>query len=188
MTGFTAPPGLDSVVFGPDDTTLATASELGAADIWNTRTRNAPQLLSNVTAIPTSGTSASSNGLYSLGYSSVGHIEVTSDGVSQIGIWDTSDPARPLPLPQLPLEPRSTIDAIALTSDGRYLAVANGDRTIGLWDLTYPAAPKQVGELALPDGQKPTLWRSRRTAVPLRRPATAPRLAEPSSSTSQSGR
>ncbi len=63
-------------------------------------------------------------------------------------LWDTTDPAAPRRIGDLPTG-TEWISAAKFSSDGRLLAVAENTGGIQLWDLSDPAAPKRVGQFAV---------------------------------------
>lgn len=80
-------------------------------------------------------------------------LTVDSDSIGNfvsLSMWDLSDPDTPRHASNLPLsEAQAVIDNVALSPDGRTLAVAasnfEGAPKIYLWDLADPAAPRLAG-------------------------------------------
>ncbi|MDG3017158.1 WD40 repeat domain-containing protein [Speluncibacter jeojiensis] len=62
-----------------------------------------------------------------------------------VQLWDTTDPAHPVPAGQpLDLRTRYT-DQLAFSPDGRILATGSDDRNIQLWDVADPQHPTPLG-------------------------------------------
>ncbi|MEU4688312.1 TIR domain-containing protein [Actinoplanes sp. NPDC023714] len=75
-------------------------------------------------------------------------LATTGDG-GTVSLWDTSDPADPVRLAQLPPgEPAS----LTASRDGKTLAVYDGSPVAALWNVTDPAHPVRTATLTAPAG------------------------------------
>ena len=119
---------LASVRFSPDGHTLATTTINGVTRLWRI-----PQ-----TVLTSTG------GGTSVAFSRDGHTMALGTG-SSLQMWDTSNPARPIPLGQS-LASSPGVGSVAFSPRGHTLASGDYDGTIRLWDVSDPAHLRPVGQ------------------------------------------
>ncbi|MFI9818001.1 nSTAND1 domain-containing NTPase [Saccharothrix variisporea] len=83
-------------------------------------------------------------GVDALAFSANGQVLATAGGAVVV-LWDTRDPGHPQLALKLDVERAPT--AVALSADGRYLAVGRLDRAPRVWDLSDRAHPRLVADL-----------------------------------------
>ncbi|MEJ2853969.1 MULTISPECIES: nSTAND1 domain-containing NTPase [unclassified Saccharothrix] len=83
-------------------------------------------------------------GVDALAFSTNGKALATVGATSAV-VWDTEDESRPRPAVTLDVGPSPV--AVALSPDGRYLAVGYPQRGPRVWDLSDPAHPPLVADL-----------------------------------------
>ncbi|MFD1147779.1 nSTAND1 domain-containing NTPase [Saccharothrix hoggarensis] len=72
---------------------------------------------------------------------------VTVSEISDVVVWDWSDPARPVERSHLIGHPRP-VNGVAYSQDGQVVVTWDDAGTIRLWDVSNPVHPLRIGELA----------------------------------------
>ncbi|MEU7054562.1 hypothetical protein [Streptomyces sp. NPDC046197] len=139
-------PGSDMIgrigAFSPDGEVIATAAGDSRIRLWKVTDPKRPAALGRPF---TTG----DRDLRSLVFSPDGRTLTVLTGTSNtVQLWNVADPAHPVAYgPSVPLHTRyAGADALALSPDGRTLAVDYDDRTVQLLDITDPARPKRLGK------------------------------------------
>ncbi|NAS25338.1 hypothetical protein GT755_27095 [Herbidospora sp. NEAU-GS84] len=77
-------------------------------------------------------------------------VELTPDGRAAISggdegatIWDLGDPAKPIGSATLPSQDGASVEAVALSADGRRAVIADFHGELAVWDLSDGARPKR---------------------------------------------
>ena len=74
-------------------------------------------------------------------------------------LWDSADPAGPVPAPEALSSHTGAVEAIGFSPDGRTLATGSDDNTIMLWDLDVEHSVQRIcaitrGALTKPQWQQ----------------------------------
>lgn len=136
--------GIESVVFSPDQRTLAvlqsTDSTGGSGDLvtlWNVADPADPRQLGR----PLDANSDS------VAFSANGQILASGDQGGLVTLWDIADPAQPQELGQpLSLPTGALVSAVAFSPYASVLAVGGGDGTVQLWNLNVNDAIDRICE------------------------------------------
>ncbi|MGW0792977.1 NACHT and WD repeat domain-containing protein [Streptomyces sp. NPDC002911] len=140
LTGYTKDVG--SVLFSPDGTTLAAATDENAVQLWDARDPTHP----NLTGAPLIG---HTNPVTWMAFTPDSVTLATSDGVA-VRLWDTSDPAHPTALDEIVTEDQSTyVRDLSISPDGTTLAIGTAKAwasRVQLWDISNPDRPKALSD------------------------------------------
>jgi WD40 repeat protein/energy-coupling factor transporter ATP-binding protein EcfA2 len=127
--------------FSPDGRVLATSADDALIRLWNVTDPARPVALGR-------SFTTKDHSPRSMVFSPDGHTLVVLTGTTNsVQLWNVTDPAHAAAYgPPIGLLTRyAGADALALSPDGRTLAVDYDDRTIQLLDLTDPARPHRLG-------------------------------------------
>ncbi|MEU3338459.1 hypothetical protein [Streptomyces sp. NPDC006668] len=128
--------------FSRDGKVLATAAEDGRIRLWNVTEPARPVALGEPFA-------TKDRTPRSMVFSPDDRTLIALTGTTNsVELWNVADPAHPVPYgPAVELLTRyAGADALALSPDGRTLAVDHDDRTIQLLDIGDPAHPRRLGK------------------------------------------
>jgi len=140
---------VNAAAFAPDGRTLVSGGSDGAMALWDLA---GPLPLSMLGA---SSTAAAQRvgGIEAVAMSADGRTLVAT-GSLQAAIVDLGDRDRPRAMPRFRLRDNGYVKSIAMTPDGRTLAIAGGERPVSLWDLSTPSEPKKIGDVDVEDPEK----------------------------------
>jgi WD40 repeat protein len=130
----TATGAVDTMAFGPDGRTLATADDR-VVTLWNVTGRSAPTRLATL-----AGHSAA---VTSVAFSPDGRTLASTGNDAAAILWDVTDRADPHQISTMLGDDRSMRSA-GFSRDGRTLVTVNGDYGVLLWDVGHRAAPVRV--------------------------------------------
>lgn len=133
LTGHTR--GIGALAFGADGNSLITGSADETVRAWTLPATRLSGVAGNVTAV-------------AFGHGGATLAAGGGRGDASIHLWDTSNPAEPIPTPPLPAP--GAVDSLAIAPDDSLLAAASG-QSIRMWNIQDPHQPRQVGtDLLLP--------------------------------------
>ncbi|MER8001687.1 WD40 repeat domain-containing protein [Streptomyces sp. NPDC095613] len=121
-----------ALAFGPDGRLLATGDNSGAVDLWNAEVPGQTR-----TIVPT--LRGHTSNITTLSFASSGRTLVSGGGEGKVLVWR-------LPSTMAVMEGGQAAAAVAVSDDGRLLAVASGAR-VTLWDISDPARLTRRGVL-----------------------------------------
>ncbi|MFF4625098.1 nSTAND1 domain-containing NTPase [Nonomuraea jabiensis] len=139
----TGPGGpVHSMAFSLDGRTLAASGDdpSGTIQLWDVTNPSAPQAVA-------SGVDNGTRSVWSLAFAADSRTVVAGGDVSNgtVGVWRTVD-GRLVRLGQPLVQASGTSASVALSPDGRTLAVGNSGGTVNLWNMTDPHHPKPRGK------------------------------------------
>jgi WD40 repeat protein len=127
--------------FGPNGTTLIAAADTGQLLTWEVSDPDHPRRLSAIVDPVLFSLSSDT-----MAFSGDGRRLALPTASTTITVWDTAGGGQ---LNRLAvLDPGTDTYAVALSSDGRYLAAAGGDGQFSLWDLSHPERPVATPRIA----------------------------------------
>ncbi|MDX8030307.1 hypothetical protein SK803_08795 [Lentzea sp. BCCO 10_0856] len=129
------------------DGNLLFASTYSASVLWDVRDPAEPRELSRAIT----GTSP----LVAATFSHDGRTLAVSEDNGLIGLWNVTDPARPVQTGSFAVRKADTVWQIEFSQDDRTLVVANGSRELQLWDVSDPAKPRAHPALRTDDNPDP---------------------------------
>lgn len=144
ITGHTD--GISAVVFSPNGRILATGSPDSTVILWEVSDLSHPRKLSTLRGDPI--------WVWSLAFSPdsrfivAGMWDNSGKKREKAVLWDVSDLTQPQPISILAASGGAVL-SVAVSPDGRTVAMGNNDGAIILWDVTDPVHPRQ--QAALPD-------------------------------------
>jgi WD40 repeat protein len=119
---FAATNEIYSVAFSPDGRLLATGT-FNTTELWDISDPSRPRPGG---VLPGEGDHVA--------FSRADSLLVTSETYGKTRLWDVSDPAKPLPLGSVPAG-----DSVAVSPDGRTMAIGTGNGNVQLFDIASPA-------------------------------------------------
>jgi WD40 repeat protein len=130
-------------VFGPGGRSLSTVDVNGTASVWDLSNPARPKRRSAV--------HVGSVDVYTAAYSGDGRTVATGGSDNRLTISDLSDPKHPVTLLNVRVDmdgiaPPERFQAMAISPEGRTLAVATSYGRLLLWDLTDRSHPRPVFE------------------------------------------
>lgn len=126
-----------SLSYSADGRTLASGDADGAVRLWDVSVPDAPA--PPPVAVPLQD----SESLAAVAFSPTRPVLVTATQ-SGAALWDVSDPAEPVQLDR-GLPRQADLTSVAMSADGRYLAVGGGNGDVDVWDVGVTGPARRVG-------------------------------------------
>lgn len=129
------------LAYDPRGRFFATVSTDGSIKLWRPRDGH-PEAISSLPLPP--GTEATAVALHP-------HRDVLfSSTLAGSTLWDTTDPAAPRRIADVPTGATEWIAAARFSHDGKLLAFAESTGVIQLWNVSDPASPTRAGQFSVP--------------------------------------
>ena len=135
--------------FGTSNTSLA--AQLGAAAYQMEPTQDQASRLFSTESTPLASSVTSSGGLvYTVAFSSNGHMLASGNGNGTVRLWNVANPERSRPVGQ-PLTATSSnsdslVEAVAFSPNSDTLASGSDDGTVRLWNVANPPHAQPLGQ------------------------------------------
>jgi WD40 repeat protein len=181
-SGTTASGSIDQVAFSPNGRVVANGSGDGTISVWDVASPTSPVQLGqpatargNLFSLAFSHDNTTllsgGNGGYiwtvprsQLGVASdVQDVTVAADapvmatttnGANLIQLWNVSDPLEPQLIGHIATS--ATPNVLALTPDGRELAMGSATDAVQVWNVSQPGRPESISQETIPDGIEET--------------------------------